>query len=117
MYSKLYLPEDIDLTLYLHDNLPLLSDDEIAFMESPFTIDEFDKAVKSLSKKSSPGLDGLSTEFYTHFCQQIRSSLFDVFQHSLVSGELSLSMRKGVITLIPKSGDPLDIKIGDLFHC
>lgn len=51
----------------------------------------------------SPGPDGLPFEFYRSFWNDIKFHILDVFKECLDRGELSESMKQGLITLIPKS--------------
>ena len=79
------------------------------FLILPLNIEEFDIAVSQLSKNKTPGLDGLSSEFYQTFWPMIRSDMFSVFEYAINSGSLPKSFRKAVITLIPKKGDLANI--------
>lgn len=55
-----------------------------------------------MSKGKSPGFDGLTIEFYVHFCNDIRELLYNALLECISSGHLSPTMKRGVITLIPK---------------
>ncbi|PIK46820.1 hypothetical protein BSL78_16319 [Apostichopus japonicus] len=56
----------------------------------------------------SPGSDGLPREFYRTFWAIIGPDLRAVFEDAFQNGLLNQSQRLGMITLLPKSGDPLD---------
>ena len=65
-----------------------------------------------------PGNDGLSKEFYLCFFDTIGSILMESLNYAFDKGELSLSQRQVVITLIEKkSRDKRFLKkIGDQYH-
>ncbi len=66
---------------------------------------ELSLAVQEVSPGKSPGLDGLSAQFYRVFWNLIGEDLYAVFQESFNQGKLPLSCRRAVVTLIPKKGD------------
>lgn len=58
-----------------------------------------------MSVNKSPGLDRCTIEFYRHFWPDIKFMLLNAFKECITN--MSLSMKHGVITLLPKSGkDP-----------
>ena len=61
-----------------------------------------------MSSNKSPGIDGLPVEFYSKFFQVIGPDLLEVYNCIFSTGVLSESQRTGVVTLLPKPGDPLD---------
>ncbi|GFS27395.1 Pol-like protein [Elysia marginata] len=63
--------------------------------------DEVLAALKLMKNKSSPGIDGIPTEFYKFFWTKLKPYLLD--SYSLQSGQLSYSQRRGMITLLHKS--------------
>ena len=66
--------------------------------------------MKSFRKNKSPGLDGLTAEFYVTFWDQLKHTLLLVYENSISSEMLPKSLRVGVITLLEKKGkDILDI--------
>ena len=66
-------------------------------------------AVGQLGKDKTPGLDGLSGEFYQTFWPILKNDLFSVLNHSFLTGSLPRSFGRAVITLLPKKGDLADI--------
>jgi len=84
----------------------LLEEEDLDHLITPITKQEVVKAIQSCSKNSAPGLDGLPYEFYHTFLGVISDDLVEVFNHYLFKDEcLTSTMRKVVITLIPKKGD------------
>ena len=78
-FGSLYCPEPIYPDPELFDSLPTLCEHDRNDLDAPFSIDELDRAVSSLSTQTSPGLDGLTCEFYKAFWPLLRDSLFEVF--------------------------------------
>ncbi len=58
-----------------------------------------------MPKGKAPGCDGIPTEFFQEFINEISPTLLQTFSAMLRSGETSKLINKGLITLIPKSGD------------
>lgn len=79
-----------------------LDDDFMQIMEEKLKIEELDNAIKQMSKGKSPGLDGLTVEFYTFFWSDIRRMLFNALTECISNGHLSPTMKRGLITLLPK---------------
>ena len=110
-YENLYkrVPTDENCFKTISSNLPRLSHEESMNLDSPFTLEEVKNAVMQLGRNKSPGLDGLSSEFYQFFWPTLKNDLLSVLNHAIISGDLPHSFRKAVITLIPKKGDLADI--------
>ena len=69
------------------------------------------KSLKLFKQNKSPGCDGLPAEFYLTFWPQVGPKLVDSLKFCFTKGRLSLSQRRGVITLLEKRGkDPNKIK-------
>ena len=60
---------------------------------------------KPLNKNKTPGLDGLSSEFYQCFLPLLKDDLLKVLQKCITSNALPISCRRAVITILPKQGD------------
>ena len=54
----------------------------------------------------SPGTDGLPAEFYKMFWNDVSTFLIDALNMSFSKGYLSISQRRGLITLLPKKNKP-----------
>ena len=57
-----------------------------------------------MNNNKSPGNDGLSKEFYVYFFEKLADPLIQALNQSFVDGEMSISQRQAVITLIEKKG-------------
>ena len=78
-------------------------------LERPLSLEELDAAVGQLGKDTTPGLDGLSGEFYQTFWPILKNDLLSVLNHYFHTGSLPRSFGRAVITLLPKKGDLADI--------
>ncbi len=56
-----------------------------------------------MKKGKSPGIDGLSVEFYTHFWDTIKSPLVKMYKECIIQREMTVTMKQGIIYLIPKA--------------
>ena len=57
-----------------------------------------------LGDNKSPGNDGLSKEFYVCFFNEVHPFLVEALTYSFQNGELSISQRQAVVTLIEEKG-------------
>ena len=89
---------------------PKLTEDQKDFCDTELTEEELLNVLKTFSKNKSPGLDGITAEFYISFWEQIKHKLLNVYKDSFLLGILPESLRTGVVTLLEKKGkDRLDI--------
>jgi hypothetical protein len=65
---------------------------------------ELRKIVASSPNEKSPGNDGLTHEFYKGFWEDIKDILLSSYNEALENGEMCISQKRGVITLLPKEG-------------
>lgn len=91
-------------------SLPRLSDEERDNMEGLLTYEECKKVLETFQNDKSPGEDGFTLEFYIFFSNFSDIISFQVFNETYEANELTISQRRGVITLIPKeNGSLLDL--------
>lgn len=104
-------PRKIDIQNYLRDsNLSMIDDDLKSFIDRPLSVEELTPVVGSLKNNKSPGWDGLTSEFYKKFWDQIKVLLVKVLDESYDNKILPPSMRMGVISLIPKPKPPPELR-------
>jgi hypothetical protein len=78
------------------------------FKNSPFfnpenvTEEECTNALKDFNNNKTPGTDGLPAEFYRFFWPDICHDLLASYNFAFQHGMLSISQRRGIISLIPK---------------
>jgi len=80
-------------------------------LEKDLTLEELKDALASFAakKKKSPGEDGFTKEFYQAFFDLIGKDLLNSYNDSFHKGSLSITQKRGSITLIPK-GQPDEFK-------
>lgn len=86
--------------------MPKLRDDDRASMDAPISLQEINNAIDELSIGKSPGPDGLGTEFYKFFKEDIAVILYRVITEAYESKRTPPSFRNSHIVLIPKTDDP-----------
>ncbi len=108
-YSNLYKVDpnvsDHHLDNFLTDENPYLNkltEDERNECDSLLSYEECGKYLKQMKNNKSPGSDGFTTEFYKFFWADIGIYLFRSYKHSTEVGELSITQKQGVVTLLPK---------------
>ena len=87
-----------------------MSPGSAALCEGPLSPAECLDALQGMARGKAPGLDGLPMEFYLKFWPVLGSDLVNVLNLCFEAGCLSLSQRRGVISLSFKKGDRLDPK-------
>ena len=87
-------------------------DDELEKdLNTDFSEDELFQAVMQMSKEKSPGLDGLTAEFYQTFWLIIKNEFKEVVDECKKTGRLPRSMNMALIRLIFKNkGERVDLK-------
>ena len=114
-YSELYLSDKIDqvkINTYLEavaleNKVPEADRDAC---EGSLTYDECKRATYSLKSNKSPGSDGLSSEFYKTFWDNVGILMVDSLNEAYEKGELSPSQKHGIVSLIFKKNDPCLLK-------
>ena len=115
-YNQLYtsqnqLSDERFSTFFDCESLPKLDSTKQDLCEGLITTEECLAALKTFQPNKTPGTDGLTAEFYLRFWTDISGPLIDCLNHSALLGELSISQRQGIISLIPKKNkDPLLLK-------
>ena len=111
-YKDLFSWSSVDSSVQdeMLDNLEsCLSHPEAMQCEGYLSAEEVLEALKGMAHNKSPGLDGLPMEFYVKFWDLIGSDLVSVLNHAFDAGTLSLSQRRGLISLLFKRGDRFDM--------
>ena len=86
-----------------HLDIPKLTDEERDRIEGPITLQECKLVLDTFQANKSPGEDGFTVEFYKYFVGLLGADLVASFNAASDANELSISQRRGVITLIPKA--------------
>ena len=111
-YKTLYTcttnTHEYDLNDFIeHLDIPKLTDEERDRIEGPITLQECKLALDTFQANKSPGEDGFTIEFYKYFVGLLGEDLVACFNAAYDANELSISQRRGVITLILKEDGSL----------
>ncbi|CAM5135031.1 unnamed protein product [Eretmochelys imbricata] len=111
-YTSLFSPDPTDpgTCRVLWEELPTVSMGDRDRLELPLTLAEFSEALRRMPTNKSPGMDGLTVEFYREFWDILGPHLATVWAESLQGGVRPLSCRRAVLALLPKKGDLRDLR-------
>ena len=114
-YQNLYSSQNIpnaQIQDYLQDfNPPLLDSTQKDSIGAFIKEEEVDLVIRNLNLNKSPGLDGITAEFYQEFRPQLVPILTELYNNSLLQGYLPKNFKQSIITLIFKNkGSPDEIK-------
>ena len=107
-YKELYTstgarPDDQRFDNFFNNSaLPEISADQRQSCEGLLSKDECLAFLKQMAKGKSPGSDGLPAEFYLAFWEILGQELVESLNCAFECGELTISQRRGIITLLPK---------------
>ncbi len=111
-YEKLYECKDNDLNLDEFDqnlsssDFPSLTENQLLYLEGKLNKNELVLALKNMSNNKSPGSDGFTVEFWKFFFNDLGDFLLRSINYAYESGQLSVTQRLGIITLLPKGNKP-----------
>ena len=77
--GKTFQADNSDLNLFLRD-LATLSDSDRDGLVNEMTMDELEEIVKECDRNKSPGLDGISYEFYQNTFPIIKDDLLIIYR-------------------------------------
>ena len=112
-YSSLFSADAIDCAAQeslLNNVKSSLPPDQSESCEGLLTAEECLEALNGMARRKAPGLDGLPAEFYLKFWSILGQDLVEVLNSCYRAGSLTLSQRRGVISLSFKKGDRLDMR-------
>ena len=75
--------------------------------EGLLTFEECKKSLETFQNGKSPGEEGFTPEFYVFFFELLGHDLVASLNAAYELGELSISQRRGIITLLPKEDGSL----------
>ena len=90
-----------------HDYLPKLNDAEKETCDTELSLHECTNALRKLANNKSPGIDGLTTDFYKFFWIDIKDLLYNSYIYSFNHNSLSQDQKRGIINLLPKNDKDL----------
>ena len=112
-YQNLFSHESLNIQKQDHITAQLerrLSVADANTCEGLLTRDECHNALKGPARGKTPGIDGLSVEFYVAYWDILGNDFVDGANSSYHDGLLSPTQRQGVITLLYKKGDQFDAR-------
>ena len=89
-------------------NAPKLTQTEANSYSKELNREDILKTLKKTKNDTAPGMTGFSYAFYKVFWRDIGTFFTNMANHSLSIGTLPASLRRGVITLLPKGDKPTD---------
>ena len=108
LYESIYQSRETDNNnsqespFFKAENVSPLSLDEQQLCDGPITEVECLNAINGFKRDKTPGTDGFTAEFYKFFWPELRTEMLSSFHFAFQTGSLSISQRRGVISLIPK---------------
>ena len=104
-YENLYKRRDRRPSRYdfFNNNMNKLDQDNKALCEGQLTENECLNALKDMKNNKSPGSDGLTTEFYKIFWNDIKPYYIKSINHSYQQNNLTELQKQSIITLLPKT--------------
>lgn len=113
-YEDLYTNVDTDpdaMRIVLDNIHTTVREEDVEKMTAFFNHDEIRKMVMNLAKNKSPGVDGLTSEFYQQTWHIIGREFTTMINNAYLRKDIPFSMRQGLICLIYKEkGDEEDPK-------
>ena len=109
LFSSTYTDPNVRLNMLSCLESSLTAEDS-DLCDGPITVDEALTAVKGMAHNKTPGLDGLPMEFYLTFWSSLGPDLVETFNFAFLTGHLSVTQRRGLISLLFKKGDRFDMK-------
>ena len=107
-YQDLFSEEEVDLEAqdWLLDQLGMsLDEQEQDSCEGLLTVEECRGALNGMNTWKSPDIDGLTAQFYLVFWAVLGKDLVEVLNYGFQNGQLSVSQRRGLLSLIFKTGE------------
>ena len=99
---RILIPKSSKIRLFISENVTALSEEEKSSCEGLVNEEECTNAPKDLDNNKTPGTDGLPAEFYRFFWPDICHDLLASYNFASQHGMLSISQRRGIMSLIPK---------------
>lgn len=105
LYTNLDSAESSSVKLFLDSlDLPSIGSEQNKIMLADITQKELDNAISNLKTNKMPGTDGYPAEWYKTFREILSPLLLKCFNFALKGGEIPISWRQAIISVIPKLG-------------
>ena len=121
-YQGLFSEDEVGLEAqdWLLDQLSMsLDEQDQASFEGLLTVEECCEALNGMDIGKSPGIDGLTAEFYIAFWAVLGSDLVEVLNYSFQHGQVSVSQRRGLFSMTFKKGEkgPWELEVNIFALC
>ena len=101
-YKQLYSRDhDIHFDIRNETNVKLNKIQKIS-LDEDITIQEILDSMNNMKLGKVPGCDGLTLEFYKYFFDDLKVALYEMYMEILSTGTMTNSMRRGLMSLLPK---------------
>jgi hypothetical protein len=114
-YKDLFGPSVLSSINISNLNMNQLSDNDRSFLTAPFSINEIKKVIFKMKHNSAPGLDGFPAEFFQNFWDLIQMDILNLFKDFYVGNHKIERLNYGMVTLLPKVDNAVDMKNFRLF--
>ena len=94
---------DIEKMKTMSKNIKVkLNEEEKISIEGNITEYECACALRDMNNNKSPGSDGITTEFFKIFWNDLKSFYVNYLNYSFENGSLTTLQKQGIISLLPK---------------
>ena len=101
-YQTLYSMNcDIQFDIKNETNVRLSEAQKLS-LDEDISLQEISDSLNDMKLGKVPGCDGLTVEFYRHFFDDLKIPLYEMYVDILSAGIMTNSMRRGLISLLPK---------------
>ncbi|MCO5576650.1 hypothetical protein L7F22_030465 [Adiantum nelumboides] len=87
-----------------------ISEEKKLLLGRPFSVYEVETVVKGMKKEKTPGPDGIQAEVLQEMIEYAGQDLCDLLNHWRKEGSIQPNFNQGLIKLIPKGQDRLEIR-------
>ena len=104
-YENMYAEKNVDIEKMktMSKNIKVkLSEEEKISIEGNITEYECACALRDMKNNKSPGSDGITTEFFKIFRNDLKSFYVNSLNYSFENGSLTTLQKQGIISLLPK---------------
>ena len=89
------------------NNIPKLNEEEKEECDLEISLQECTNALRKLANNKSPGIDGLTTDFYKKIWIDIKDLLYNSYLYSFNHNSLTQDQKRGILNLLPKNDKDL----------
>ena len=109
-YENMYAEKNVDIEKMktMSKNIKVkLNEEEKISIEGNITEYECTCALRDMKNNKSPGSDGITTEFFKIFWNDLKSFYVNSLNYSFENGSLTTLQKQGIISLLPKKDNDL----------